>query len=243
LSNSAHLLDRQIAVAGLADARHKLSEQPYPLDEAAADVVTAALSNAVETWDSLADTDTVTGWVIGAFMAEGHKLLPAGAGTWQSDRDGSDWPGFARPTEEELRACFADESAWEAFSAATDYTCGLADVPDAVVAERVAKVMAALQRSDVGGERGVLVRFRHVLQHGQRGRERRSHLHDPTSAGLHFWSSSKPSQWSSLPAGSDWLSCPSTNSYCSSASSTSIKDPSIAPSRLTVSSSASSRCS
>ena len=85
------------------------------------------------------------GWVVRALIDAGHRELPDNAYSWQMDQDGTRWPLMSRPSAEELRACFADDAAWVAFRGGTDYTQGLADVPDAVVKQRVDAVQAAMR--------------------------------------------------------------------------------------------------
>jgi hypothetical protein len=137
-------LDMELAVDRLWQARRRVSAQPYPLDATLAASVKGAISNAVETWASLDELETISEFVTDHLIQQGHRGLPFGAYTWRDDPDGTRHPRFQRPGEAEIRACFADEAAWEAFRSGSDYTRGLADVPDAVVLEQAQCVGTAL---------------------------------------------------------------------------------------------------
>lgn len=115
----------------MADAWWEVCRQlPYPLDHETAAAVKAATENWVETWRLIDEGGTLSEWVKEYFAGQGKTELPFSAYYLHP----SDYPipsYIARPTEEEVRKLFADDTTFQEFMAGTDFSYGLADVRDA----------------------------------------------------------------------------------------------------------------
>jgi hypothetical protein len=103
------------------------AELPYPLDPETAAAVDAARENYVLTWEVLEEGDDITNWVQEYFTAQGKQELPYQA---YSLRGGSRSDTSSGPSEEEVRALFADEAELQRFLSGEDYEYGLAGVTD-----------------------------------------------------------------------------------------------------------------
>jgi hypothetical protein len=101
-------------------------ELPYPLDPMTAAAVDALKEHYVLTWDLLEEGDEISGWVVDYFIAQGKTALPAGAYSFQEEGERRS----TKPTEEDVRALFADETEFQKFLTSEDYSYGLADVTD-----------------------------------------------------------------------------------------------------------------
>lgn len=140
------LLHYDHLAASLDLLREELSVAlPYPLNADTAAAVQAARQQAVMTWDTLDDLDTIAAWVLAQYEREGHVRLPVGAYLAVLDPAGMRWPSLPRPDPAVVRACFADAAGYAAFVADEAYHHDLADVPDADVEARQAAVEAALR--------------------------------------------------------------------------------------------------
>jgi hypothetical protein len=141
-------------------------ELAYPLDPETAAVVEAAQKYGVETWDLLAEGDLLEEWVREQYVREGKTELPWGAHIPYVDPASIPPPSLPVPTEEEIRALFHDEAAFQAFVEMADYTNGLADVTDAAFDARTEALWGALTGLVKSGEvaDGRVLRLGSVLQ-------------------------------------------------------------------------------
>src|SRR5919106_2562845 len=87
-------------------------ELPYPLDPETAAAVDAAKEHYVLTWALLEEGDEITEWVQDYFTAQGKSELPYQA---YSLRESSNPPSTSRPSEEEVRSLFSDETEFPMF--------------------------------------------------------------------------------------------------------------------------------
>jgi hypothetical protein len=124
-------------------------ELPYPLDPGTAAAVDAAKEHYVLTWELLEEGDDITSWVQDYFLAQGKTVLPEGA---YSMRDGSKFRSTTAPSEEEVRALFADETDFQRFLAGEDYSYGLSDVSDQEFEAKWDAVYQAIKALVASGE-------------------------------------------------------------------------------------------
>jgi hypothetical protein len=127
-------------------------ELAYPLDPETAAVVKAAQKYSVETWELLAEGEVLEEWVREQYVREGKTELPWGAYVPFVHPTSIPPPIDEVPTEEEIRALFHDEDAFQAFVEMADYTNGLADVTDAAFDARRDALWAALDALVKSGE-------------------------------------------------------------------------------------------
>jgi hypothetical protein len=102
-------------------------ELPYPLDSETVATVEAVKEHYVLTWELLEEGDQITGWVQDYSLAQGKPELPYRA---YSLRDDSKFRSTTAPSEDEVRALFAEETDFQKFLAGEDYEYGLAGVSD-----------------------------------------------------------------------------------------------------------------
>src|SRR5919106_1984750 len=131
-------------------------ELPYPLDSDTAAAVDAVKEHYVLTWDLLEEVDDITTWVREYFAAQGKPELPYQA---YSLRESSNPPLTSRPSEQEVRALFSDETEFQKFLAREDYSYGLADVSDHEFETRWDSVLQAIKALVSSGavQEGVVV--------------------------------------------------------------------------------------
>jgi hypothetical protein len=131
-------------------------ELPYPLDPETTAAVDAAKEHYVLTWDLLEEGDNITSWVQKYFENQGKDELPYQA---YSLRESSNPPSTSRPSEEEVRALFSDETDFQKFLAGEDFSYGLADVSDQEFEARWDSVLQAIKALVASGEvqEGVVV--------------------------------------------------------------------------------------
>ena len=123
-------------------------ELPFPLDSETAAAVEAAMKHHVLTWELLEDGDELDEWVSDSFIAEGKTHLPYNAyGLRRSDQ--SHHPGT--PVGDGIRELFEDSEAFEKFLSGSDYSYGLADVPDAEYEARYGAVLQCMKNQEEPG--------------------------------------------------------------------------------------------
>lgn len=114
------------------------SNLPYPLDQETHAAVRAAQQHAVLTWEMIEEGGSeLPDWVAEAYLAEGRTEIPMDAYSRRKYQ--------AAELTEEIGHLFADEEAFAAFLAGTDYLYGLADVPDAEYLPRLDEVYQGLR--------------------------------------------------------------------------------------------------
>ncbi|MDA1062288.1 MAG: hypothetical protein O2895_05210, partial [Chloroflexi bacterium] len=127
--------------------RYISDETPFPAAPEDAAALEAARRHAVETWELFEQGDTVESWVMNQYLDERMTHIPYGA---YCARRGTD-PFGQRLSDDEVRALFEDEAAYQAFMAGEHFSYGVAGVTDDEFEDRRDQVMGAFRRLATDG--------------------------------------------------------------------------------------------